>query len=313
VRYFVGIDGGGTRTTLGLSDEQGNELLRRVGPAGLVDPRRPAAAAELLVALVHEAAATASLDGPAAALCAGLAGVGNAAEREIVQEAFQRAGVAESVSILSDGETALYGALRGGPGILVIAGTGSVAYGRSEDGRVERCGGWGMILGDEGGGYQIGRAGLHAALMAVDGRGPRTELLSMLLGSLGLAVADALPPWIARSEKSEVAMLAVHVLRLAEKGDSVAREIVVGAALDLASHVDALVQRLGPWSAPPAVVLHGGVSQAPNFRPTLLSVLEAGPSRVRVVDSAADAVTGAIRFAMANHASRQDRGENRQA
>ena len=297
MRYFVGIDGGGTRTTLGICDESGQELLRRVGPAGLVDPRRPSAAAEFLVSLVEEAARSAGLAGPATALCAGLAGVGNATEREIVEGAFARAGVAERVAVLSDGETALHGALSGGPGILVIAGTGSVAYGRSEDGRIGRCGGWGMVLGDEGAGYAIGREGLRAALLAVDGRGPDTRLLPHLLQVLGMAIPEAIPPWAARAEKAEVAMLAVHVLRVADRGDEVAQAIVAEAAFDLAVHVDALVDRLGPWKTPPAVVLHGGVARDPVFGPIVRDVLRTRRPSARIVDSAADAVTGSLEYA----------------
>jgi glucosamine kinase len=123
------------------------------GPAGLVDPRRPTATAEMLTALVREALAAAELEGPAHSLCAGLAGVGNAAEREMVESALAREGVARNVCVRSDGETALHGALGGEAGLLLVAGTGSIAYGRSEDGRVERCGGWGMVTGDEGSGY----------------------------------------------------------------------------------------------------------------------------------------------------------------
>ncbi len=303
MRYFVGIDGGGTRTTLGICDESGRELLRRAGPAGLVDPRRPSATAEFLVSLVEEAARSAGLDGPATALCAGLAGVGNATEREIVEATFSRAGVAEVVAVLSDGETALHGALSGGPGILVISGTGSVAYGRSEDGRVERCGGWGMVLGDEGAGYAIGRAGLRAALLAVDGRGPQTRLLPHLLHVLGMAVPEAIPPWAARAEKSEIAMLAVHVLRMAEQGDPVAHGIVAEAALDLSAHVEALVNRLGPWRNPPAVVLHGGVARDPIFGPIVKGALAKRNPPVRIADSAADAVTGALEYARSLSAS----------
>lgn len=297
MQYFVGIDGGGTRTTLGISDESGREVLRQVGPAGIVDPRRPTAAAELLVALVRDAAQSAGLSGPATALCAGLAGVGNATEREVVATALARSGVAKAVVVLSDGETALHGALSGGPGILVISGTGSVAYGRSEAGEIEKCGGWGGLLGDEGSGYFMGRAGLRAALLAVDGRGPRTELLPRLMSVLGLAVADAIPPWAARAEKSEIAMLAVHVLRLSESGDSAAMEIVAEAALDLVAHVDALVSELGPWSSPPTVVLHGGAASDPIFRAVVTSILDSRLDPVRLVPSAADAVSGALEIA----------------
>lgn len=297
--YYIGIDGGGTRTTVGIADSAGRELLRKTGPAGIVDPRRPAATAELLIGLISEASVGAGLDGAAAALCAGLAGVGNATERELVESALARAGVATRVAVISDGETALYGALEGGPGILVVSGTGSVAYGRAEDGRTQRCGGWGKYIGDDGGGYEIGRAGLRAALLGLDGRGPETTLLPTLLDVLGLAVPEAIPPWIARAEKSEVAMLAVHVLRASERGDQAAREIVAEAALDLAAHVTALVERLGPWSTPPRVVLHGGVASDPIFAPYVERVIQASSGPVQLRKSAADAVTGAIEYARA--------------
>ncbi|MEX2582780.1 MAG: BadF/BadG/BcrA/BcrD ATPase family protein [Gemmatimonadota bacterium] len=295
--YYVGIDGGGTRTTVGIADESGTELLRRIGPAGLVDAKRPSATVDLLVTLVRDAAGAAGLELPATALCAGLAGVGNATERELVQEALERSGVADRVVVISDGEAALDGALGGGPGILLIAGTGSVAYGRSEDGRVEHCGGWGMILGDEGSGYRIGQAGLSAALLYADGRGAETKLLPGLMEALGLAIPDAIPPWAARAEKSEIALLAVHVLRLADRGDRVAREIVMEAALDLGAHVGALVERLGPWTSTPAVVLHGGVALDPVFSVHVARVLRSCTTPVRLVASRADAVTGALEHA----------------
>jgi hypothetical protein len=89
--------------------------------------------------------------------------------------------VAERVLVTTDGAIALEGALGGCPGILLIAGTGSVGYARGADGRVERCGGWGMIVGDEGSAWSLGRNGLAAALRAADGRGPHTPLLPQLL------------------------------------------------------------------------------------------------------------------------------------
>ncbi|CAN5710237.1 BadF/BadG/BcrA/BcrD ATPase family protein [soil metagenome] len=295
--YIVGIDGGGTRTTLALADQSGHEILRRTGPAGLVDPRRPTATAEMLTALVRESLAAAGLEGPATALCAGLAGVGNAAEREMVESALVREGVAQSVCVRSDGETALHGALSGEAGILLIAGTGSIAYGRSEDGRVEKCGGWGMIVGDEGSGYALGRAALGAALSDVDGRGPPTRLRPVLLNALGLSLPDAIPPWAGRAEKSEIAALAVHVLRLAEEGDSVAERLARASASALADHAAALVRRLAPWTAPIPVVFHGGVARDPLYERLLMEELAELDVGMEPRDGVADAVTGAVRFA----------------
>lgn len=294
---IIGIDGGGTRTTLALADASGTEILRRTGPAGLVDPRRPAATADMLTEMVREAYASAGVEGPAAALCAGLAGVGNRAEREVVETVLVRAGIAERVTICADGETALAGAFGGGPGILVISGTGSVAHGRAEDGRVERCGGWGMVVGDEGSGYALGRAALRAALQAVDARGPETELLPTLLEVLGLSTAEAVPPWAGRAEKSEIASLAVYALRLAESGDRVALALVANAAAGLAAHVAALAGRLGPWTAGIPVVLHGGVASDPAFERHILAELDRLGLPIDVRPAASDAVAGAIQLA----------------
>lgn len=297
MRYFIGIDGGGTRTTLAVADETGRELIRRTGPAGLVDPRRPAATAEMLLELVHEGLAAAGVEGPATALCAGLAGVGNRAERDTVESSLARARLAERVAVRSDGETALHGALAGGPGLLLIAGTGSVAYGRSEDGRMERCGGWGMVVGDEGSGYALGRGALMAALMSVDGRGPPTRLLPVMLEALGLSTPDAIPPWAGRSEKSEIAALAVHALRLAGEGDAVADRLLNTAARELAQHAAALAERLGPWTISIPVVPHGGVASDPTFHQRLGEALRALPTPFVMQEPAADAVSGAVQFA----------------
>jgi glucosamine kinase len=295
--YLVGIDGGGTRTTLALADRDGKEILRRTGPAGLVDPRRPTATAEMLTALVREAFAAAGLEGPAYALCAGLAGVGNVAEREMVESALSREGVARHVTVRSDGETALHGALAGEAGILLVAGTGSIAYGRSEDGRVERCGGWGMVVGDEGSGYALGRAALAAALRDVDGRGAPTRLRPALMQAIGLSLPDAVPPWAGRAEKYEIAALAVHVLRLAAEGDEVATDLARRSAAALAEHAAALVTRLHPWSGPIPVVFHGGVARDPVYGGFLVRALAELAMGLDPREGLADAVTGAVRFA----------------
>jgi glucosamine kinase len=301
-RYLIGVDGGGTKTTLALADETGRELLRQTGPAGLVDPRRPAATAQMLLDLVAAARAAAGLAGPAAAMCAGLAGVGNRREREIVERTLVEARVAERVVVRSDGETALHGALAGGAGVLLIAGTGSVGYGRGEDGRVERCGGWGMVVGDEGSGYALGCESLRAALRGADGRGPATELLPILLRALDLSSPDEIPSWAGRAEKSEIAALAEHALAAARGGDGAAAGIVRAAAAELAAHAAALIHRLGPWRSPTPVVAHGGLTRDATFAGALTAALSALGLPLEVRAAAADAVAGAV--ALAGEAAR---------
>ena len=294
MRFLLGVDGGGTRTTLALADPDGRELGRWSGPAGIVDPRHPAAAAEMLTLFAREAIADAGLTGPASVLCAGLAGVGSADHRSTVRRALERAGIAERVVVRTDGETALHGAFAGGPGILLISGTGSAGWGRGEDGRVEHCGGWGMWVGDEGSGFAVGRAALTAAVRAHDGRGPPTRLLGILLRDLGLSSVHDIPPWAGRAPKAEIAALAVHVVRAADGRDAVARRLVREAAEALAEHARALAERLGPWTGAPPVVLHGGLARNATFARAVRKALRGLAPPLHVREPVADAVSGAV-------------------
>jgi glucosamine kinase len=291
---FAGIDGGGTKTTLALADDEGREIARRVGAAGLVDPRHPAATADMLAALVRDALAGEGIADKPAALCAGLAGVGNEHERRQVEAALAAAGVAERVRVTTDGEIAMDGALGGQAGVLIIAGTGSVAYGRGEDGRVERCGGWGMVVGDEGSAWSLGRNGLAAALRAADGRGAATALLPHFLQLLELDGPSGIPPWAGRAEKAAVAALAVHVIEAAERGDAVALQVVEREARELACHAVALARRLEPWSGTVPVVFHGGVLGVDFYAHVVRASLDEYEQAFEVRPAVADAVAGAL-------------------
>ena len=294
---FAGIDGGGTRTTLALEDHDGRELARVVGPAGLVDPRQPAATAEMLAGLVRDALAEAGTGEKPVALCAGLAGVGNEKERREVEAALAASGVAGRVRIATDGEIALEGAVGGRPGILLIAGTGSVGYARAADGRVERCGGWGMVVGDEGSAWSLGRNGLSAALRAAAGRGPPTTLLPHVLELLKLEGPQAIPPWGGRAEKAAVAALAMHVIDAAEAGDAVAAQIVEREARELASHAVALARRLEPWEGVIPVVFHGGTLGAGFYAAAVTRGLDDSGYPFEVRPGVSDAVAGALSYA----------------
>lgn len=296
---FAGVDGGGTRSTLVLADAAGAELARVAGPAGIVDPRDPERSAGVIADLVRLAVSQAGVAQKPAALCAGLAGVGNEAERVAVERALAATGVAGTVRIVSDGEIALHGAFGGGAGILLIAGTGSVAYGLGPDGQRGRCGGWGMMVGDEGSGYAIGRSGLAAALRAVDGRELETGLLQLLLQVLKLDGPTGIPPWAGRASKSDIAALARHVLDAAAGGDSLALGVVEHHARELARHVIALAHRLGPWPGDVPVVFHGGVLRSGLYAALVERNLAQNAHRYGIQPARADAVHGALSYARA--------------
>jgi len=135
--------------------------------------------------------------------------------------------------VLADGEVALATAFGTGPGILVNAGTGSIAYARDPAGELHRAGGYGWQLGDEGGGYWLGRRALDVAARSHDGRGEGSTLLARLLGALGLQHFDDLVRWSATATPAQMAALAPHVLNAAREGEGVARQAVDDAAREL--------------------------------------------------------------------------------
>lgn len=236
----------------------GSVLARVQGPPGRVDVRQPDAGAVTLAELTRRALAEAGAQPPAMALCCALAGAGRPPERSALELALRAHNVARTIVIVGDAEAALQDAFGSGPGILLVAGTGSMGWGRGQDGVLARCGGWGHLLGDEGSGYAIGAAALRASVQAHDGRRGATPVLSVVLQSTGVQAVDDLIGWAASASKADVAALAPAIIELADT-DPTAAEIVELAARDLAEHVAALYHNLSPWTAPAAVALTGGL------------------------------------------------------
>jgi glucosamine kinase len=295
--YLIGIDGGGTRTTLAIAASPGDEVVRRTGPPGRVDPRDPESAVERLASLVEEAVAEAGLPPGEGILCAGLAGVRVRAEQDQVERSILRRGLAKRAIVRSDGEVALQGALGGRAGILLIAGTGSAAWGRAEDGRVASCGGWGLVMGDEGSGYAVGQEALRAVARAVDGRGPPTMLHDALIQAAEVADADSLRRWASSADKPSIAALARITVGTADGGDPVASRIVQEASTELAAHARALAERLGPWTGPVPVVIHGGLGRAPAYTRNLEAALQTASTPLHLRPPLAEPVTGALQIA----------------
>jgi glucosamine kinase len=195
VSLVVGVDGGATQARALVTDLEGRTRGRATAGAALGRPSEPVAVVPGLLALTRSAVEDAGAELPVAALCCALAGVGRERERDLVERALAGAGVAQRVRVVTDAEAALHDAFRDGPGIVLIAGTGSVAWGRGPDGRVARAGGWGALLGDEGSGYALGLGALRAVLRAHDGRARPTTLTGAVLRETGLNEAAELVRW----------------------------------------------------------------------------------------------------------------------
>lgn len=297
-RLIVGIDGGATHTTAVVVDEEGNERARLEGGPGIVNPADPTACVGRLAVLARRAITAADTYAPVHALSCALAGAGRSDLRDTVRAELQREQIARYVTVTTDAEAALADAFGDEPGILLIAGTGSIAWGRAEDGRFVRCGGWGAILGDEGSGYALGLGALRASARAADGRGPFTELNDAVLAELGIEAPQALIQWAARAGKDKVAALAPLVLQHAEAGDRTALALRVEATRALAEHVVVLHERLGPWKTPPTVAFAGGLARPGGpLRAAVADALQRAGIEFRLHEQTIDAARGATRLA----------------
>ncbi len=257
--FYIGVDGGGTRTRAVVVNREGVELARAEGQAAIADARNPAEAAEAVRDVCLEALRLADSAPPARAIWAGLAGAGREAARSAVELELSRYGVADICRIGTDVVGAFNDAFPRGPGILLIAGTGSIAWGRSDDGREGRVGGWGHHIGDEGSGYAIGLEALRRVARNADGRAPETNLRNVFLDVMGINTVERLVQWAGDADKGDIAALAPVVVEAAGEGDPVAGEILVTAVEELEGHVITILARLGPWREPPRIALSGGL------------------------------------------------------
>ncbi len=260
-------------------------------------PGGAAKSATVLAETARRAAAQAGLELPVERAVVGAAGAGRAKEQAELEAALIDAGVARQVRVLADGEVALATAFGTGPGILVNAGTGSIAYARDPAGELHRAGGYGWQLGDEGGGYWLGRRALDVAARSHDGRGEGSTLLARLLRALGLQHFDDLVRWSATATPTQMAALAPHVLNAAREGEGVARHAVDDAARELVE-LAATLARHFPGTGPVPVAIAGGLllPQSPlttAFRERLGAALK----RARLVPDKIDSAVGALKLA----------------
>jgi glucosamine kinase len=259
----AGVDGGGSKTRLILATETGEEIASVEGPRSAMRPGEAEKSGAVIAELVREALANAAIiDGVPTILYGGFAGVGREEERRDLETELNRLGVAEEVIVDNDASIAMTDAFGEGPGIILLAGTGSIAYGRSVDGRFERCGGWGPVFGDEGSGFWIGKRALGMVGAAADGREPATALSGSILTATEVSNAEDLIPWAIAATNTQIASLASVVMATAASGDPRANALLSLAAEELVVHLRALATKLfGDERAAIPVALSGGLLQ----------------------------------------------------
>jgi glucosamine kinase len=257
----------------------------------------------VIAALVRDALASADMTHVVPkVVCVGVAGVGRDTERQELWQALVSREVGEEIVVHADATIALDDAFGDGAGILLIAGTGSVAFGRGPTGTLARCGGWGPVFGDEGSGAWIGRRALSVVTAAADGREPETTLTGAILTAAQANEVNELIAWAAAATPGLFATLAPAVMSTADAGDLRANSIVSLAVEELALHVRTLARRLFvDERASVAVAFAGGLLTRGSvlrkrLEHRLKSAVPGAQVRVEDVNPARGAVKGALRF-----------------
>ena len=291
--YVIGIDGGGTKTRLAVCAPDGTLLrqetlgafnLSAIGEDGF---RRRT---EEILALCGDMRGC-------GAICVGGAGVSGAAAGEILRAELAAHGFAGKLLLCGDHEIALAGAMQT-PGCVLIAGTGSVCYGKNAAGEAFRCGGGGHIIDDPGSGYTLGRDALAAALRTEDGRLSENALHAAVMDAVGGHDIQGIFDFVyfSRRGKSDIAALAPLVLRCAEQGDAVSLEILRRGAAELARLVSAVTGRLGLEKTSPCALAGGLLAENNIYRRT---VCEALAPFCRPAEPEHGALFGAVQLALA--------------
>ncbi|WP_158289269.1 BadF/BadG/BcrA/BcrD ATPase family protein [Paenibacillus flagellatus] len=315
MRYVIGIDGGGTKTEALVLAEDGREW------GGLVvDSTNPFAvsfeqATRNMASLLDKAFSIPELrEATCEAVCLGLAGVDTDDERarfrSFVEQYRDERGLVFETFMNNDAQIALMATLGDDRGIIVISGTGSIAFGLTEDRRKFRVGGWGPLLGDEGSGYDIGVRTLKAAMRSHDGIEPATLLTESIVRTYGFASVTDLRTYIYQPhlKKHDIAKFAELCIRADEQGDDTAGRILDAAAGDLAASAAALVRK-DPWFEQCRLVTTGSIFRhSTRFADAFRTGLGRLAPNVRVIPSEREPAYGAALLARRQLRQSQSKG-----
>ncbi len=299
--YFLGVDAGGTNTVYVLADEQ-RELARVKG--GTIKRMR-ANADVTLENLKASLAELSKLSGAAmkeiSRSCVGAAGFSVSMVADWIRESFA-AEVGGELILVGDVEIALDAAFHGGPGVLVLAGTGSNVAGRSRDGRLTNAGGWGPALADQGSGHFIGSEALRRGMLALDEERP-TKVIERVMAHWGLNSLDELIGKANSRPAPDFSELSKIVIGCAEEGDAVAAGVLRQGGEDLAYLAELVIDRIHRYDreggradvwAPEVAVAGSIMAHVPAVKAAMAAALKAKYPASRVLAEPVDPVMGAL-------------------
>lgn len=245
---YLGVDGGGTKTQIALMNGTGH--IVSIGTAGPSNPLRVGVETAVLniTTAINSACDEAGVSrGDIVSATLGLAGVRRQDLRQRVRESFVKHLHLRNVQVVTDAEIALYGTTLGKPGLVVIAGTGSICLGKNTKGEIAVAGGWGPLAGDEGGGSTIAKQALYKVAKASDGRGLPTKLSEKAAEYFRASTPENLIVAIysPQMDNARIAGFARFVVETALEGDKIAVDIIREGGYELGVAACAVIRKLG--------------------------------------------------------------------
>jgi N-acetylglucosamine kinase-like BadF-type ATPase len=301
MKYLIGIDGGGTKTDCAIADLSGKIIHQTTGKPSNFLVIGVEEAVENLFALIEENLF--ALEGDFAdvkQIVIGVAGAGREEDAKLLEKSFKDYADQErihfkGVKVLSDAHIALEGAFPNSAGCILIAGTGSILFGKDDKGVIHRVGGFGRLIGDEGSGYSIGRKALNAVSKASDGRGEETMISELLDAKMNHNTSKNIINKV-YNEKLDVASVARIVIEAAEEGDPIAEDILDEEADELVLHIRSLIDKIHTNNI--NVSFSGSLIDNKNFYSDLLkNKIKSTLPNVKIIKPANPPVSGAILFA----------------
>lgn len=295
--YYLGIDGGGTKTTCAVGDAATVLATATAGPSNIIRVGE-AQTRESLHRSVRQACAGAGIAlKQVERTCLGGAGAGRPELARVVREILAEI-LTTPIDVVGDMEIALEAAFDTGPGVIVNAGTGSFAYGRDREGKTRRAGGWGFAIGDEGSAHWIGRAAVNALLRASDGSDEIADS-SLAQGLCQIWKVSSLLDLARAANSIPPPNFAALFPAVVSSDDDIARQVLTKAGKELADVAATVVRRLfaGEDGRVPVGVTGGVFRHAELVREIFYNELRKLDARVESNPSVVDPVEGALRMA----------------
>jgi len=301
MELLIGIDGGGTKTDCAAADSTGKVLHLVSGKASNVLINGIEESAENFFGLIEECLFEIRADfSDIKQILIGTAGAGREEDANHIEKRLEEYSERErihlnSVKVVSDAHIALEGAFAGNPGCILIAGTGSILYGKDEEGKIYRAGGFGRIIGDEGSGYTIGRKGLNAVSKELDGRGNETLITKLLNKEFNIFTTDDLIKKV-YNEHLDIASVTKFVIEAAGEGDIIASDILKNESKELALHIKSMQNKMS--SKKLNITLLGSLIEKNNIYSEILKeTIKTNHPEVKITKPQNPPVVGAVQLA----------------